>query len=433
MDQLEPLVGKLLKPTNQRIGKILGGDSPLHESTVRSWQRNNPELFEEKLLEYRKIKSPFVSKVDFSLLNSDYEDIISIENLKDKIIPGIVDKDNNVLVPVNFLDILKYIEEIRNFKGCNVISIANFKGGVGKTTTAVNLSTILSFYGFNVLMVDFDIQGNTTSMFDIYRYKKNPNKKPDLSLIDLEQIYDMEKSDFKYSIVDLLCEIEHDDIKDLVKNNIVNLNDRVKTRGKLDILPNDSSIENALKFEDIETKLKTYGNINQVLDEVLSYVKNDYDFVIIDTPPSIKLDLRMAVLATDYFIIALTPDKMAKDGISSFVVPIEMNSKAYRKLKNKDIVILGGIMNQYQSNINIHRLNKDLIEEELINTVINSDLGETSLFKQFIKIDNVLKESQTDMGAVLLYDPTNELVRDYFNLVDEILEKILIDKYSKEL
>lgn len=172
MDQLEPLVGKLLKPTNQRIGKILGGDSPLHESTVRSWQRNNPELFEEKLLEYRKIKSPFVSKIDFSLLNNDYEDIISIENLKDKIIPGIVDKDNNVLVPVNFLDILKYIEEIRNFKGCNVISIANFKGGVGKTTTAVNLSTILSFYGFNVLMVDFDIQGNTTSMFDIYRYKK---------------------------------------------------------------------------------------------------------------------------------------------------------------------------------------------------------------------------------------------------------------------
>ena len=46
-------------------------------------------------------------------------------------------------------------------------------------------------------------------------------------------------------------------------------------------------------------------------------------------------------------------------------------------------------------------LNKELIEEELTNTVINSDLGETSLFKQFIKIDNVLKESQTDMGAVL--------------------------------
>jgi len=430
MERFEPLVGKLFKPTNQKIGKVLGGENPLHESTVRSWQRNSPELFEEKLLEYRQLKSPFISQEDFNKLGNSQNDF-TMQDVESKNIPAIIDKDKNILVPVNISDILKYIEEIRSFNECNVISIANFKGGVGKTTTAVNLSTILSFYGFNVLLVDFDIQGNTTSMFDIYRYKKNPSKKPDLSIIDLEQIYDLSRSDFKYSIVDLLCEIENDDIKNLIKENIVNLNDRVKTRGRLDMLPNDSCIENALKFEDIETKLKTYGNINQVLDEVLSYVKNDYDFVIIDTPPSIKLDLRMAVLATDYFIIALTPDKMAKDGISSFVVPIEMNSKAYRKLKNKDIVILGGIMNQYQSNINIHRLNKELIEEELINTVMNSDLGDTSLFKQFIKIDNILKESQTDMGAVLLYDPTNELVRDYFNLVDEILEKILIDKYSK--
>ncbi len=431
MEQFEPLIGKIIKPTNQKMGKVLGGDEPLHESTVRSWQRNSPDLFEEKLLEYRKIKSPFISQEDFYKINNDQNKLISMEQLINKDIPAILDKENNILVPINFLDILKYIEEIRSFNSCNVVSIANFKGGVGKTTTAVNISTILSFYGFNVLIVDFDIQGNTTSMFDIYRYKKNPNKKPDLSIIDLEQIYDSERSDFKYSIVDLLCEIENDNIKDLIKKNIVNLNDRVKVRGRFDMLPNDSSIENALKFEDIETKLKTYGNINQVLDEALSHVKHNYDFVIIDTPPSIKLDLRMAVLATDYFIVALTPDKMAKDGIASFIVPIEMNSKSYRKLKGKDIVILGGIMNQYQSNINIHRLNKDLIEEELINTVMNSDLGETSLFKQFIKIDNVLKESQTDMGAVILYDPTNELVRDYFNLVDEIIEKILIDKYSK--
>jgi len=435
MEQFKPLIGKTFKPTNQKIGKVLGGDSAIHESTIRSWQRNKPELFEHKLLEYRRIKSPFVFKDDYLKLNKNFKDKdkLKLRYVYKKDIPVIVDKNEKLLVPVNYEDIQKYIEEIRNFNESNVISIANFKGGVGKTTTAVNLSTILSFYGFNVLMVDFDIQGNTTSMFDIYRYKKSPNKKPDLSISDLEQIYDIKKSDFKYSIVDLLCEIEHDDIQKLIKDNIVNLNDRVKTRGKIDILPNDSSIENALKFEDIEIKLKTYGNINQVLDEVLSYVKHDYDFVIIDTPPSIKLDLRMAVLATDYFIIALTPDKMAKDGISSFVVPIEMNSKSYRKLKNKDIVILGGIMNQYQSNINIHRLNKELIEEELINTVENSDLGETSLFKQFIKIDNILKESQIDMGSVILYDPTNELVRDYFNLVDEILEKILIDKYSKDI
>jgi len=432
MNKFEPLVGKLVKPTNQKIGKILGGKSPLHESTVRNWKKNKLDVYEEKLLEYRLMKAPFITKDDFIKSNSGYDsELLTIKNIENKMLSGIKDKNGELLFPTNLLDIMKYIEEIRNFKDPSVISIANFKGGVGKTTTTINLATILSFYGFNVLLVDFDIQGNTTAMFDIYRYKKNPNKKPNLSLVDLEQIYDIKKSDFVYSIVDLLCEIENDIIEDLIKNNIVNLNDRVKTKGKLDILPNDSSIENALKFEDIETKLKTYGNINQVLDEVLGFVKKDYDFIIIDTPPSIKLDLRMAVLATDYFVVALTPDKMAKDGISSFIVPIEMNSKAYKKLKKKDIVILGGIINQYQSNINIHKLNKEMIEDELINTVENSDLGETSLFEQFIKMDNILKEAQTDMGSVLLYEPTHELVRDYFNLVDEILEKILIDKYSK--
>lgn len=430
MTLFEPLTGKITKPINQKIGKVLGGNEPIHESTIRNWQRNNSEYFEERLLQYRTMKSPFITDTDFKKMHPTSEHI-TFDAIVNKSIPGILDKENNVLVPVNLEDILKYIDEIRSFGDSNVVSIANFKGGVGKTTTAVNVSTILSFYGFNVLVVDFDIQGNTTSMFDIYRYKKNPNKKPDLSIVDLEQIYDWERSDFRYSIIDMLCEIENDNIESLIRENIVSLNDRVKVRGKLDILPNDSSIENALKFEDIGTKLKTYGNINQVLDEVLGHVKSDYDFVIIDTPPSIKLDLRMAVLATDYFIIALTPDRMAKDGIASFIVPIEMNSKSYRKLKGKDVVILGGIMNQYQSGIRVQRLNKDLIEEELINTVMNSDLGETTLFKQFIKVDNVLKESQTDMGAVLLYDPTNELVRDYFNLVDEILEKILIDKYSK--
>jgi cellulose biosynthesis protein BcsQ len=122
---------------------------------------------------------------------------------------------------------------------------------------------------------------------------------------------------------------------------------------------------------------------------------------------------------------------MSKDGIAPFVVPIEMNSKAYKRHKKKDIVVLGGIMNMFQNNINIHRTNKELVADDLINTIENSNLGESSLFDQFIKRDNVLTESQADMGSVLLYEPTHELVRDYFNLVDEILERILIDKYSK--
>ena len=427
----KPLQGKLTKPTNQRIGKVLGeNNKPIHESTIRSWKKKDPILFKQKILEYRLKKSPFIPKEDFETI----EDNVAIKKGKDlvlnKKLPGILDKDNNILYPVNLTDILKNKEELDNFSECNVLSVANFKGGVGKTTTAVNIATTLSFYGFKVLLCDFDIQGNTTSMFDLYRYKAN-EKKVDLSILDLEVLYDIEKSDFKYTIIDLIAEIENDDIENIIKSSVINLNDRVHTVGQLDILPNTNSIENSFKFEDIDKQLKTYGNVNQALDDVLSYIKDDYDFIIIDTPPSISLPLRMSVLATDYFLIALTPDKMSKDGIAPFVVPIEMNSKAYKRYKKKDIVVLGGIMNMFQSNINIHKMNMELVAEDLENTIENSNLGESSLFEQFIKRDNVLTEAQSDMGAVLLYEPTHELVRDYFNLVDEILERILIDKYSK--
>ncbi len=426
-----PLLGRLSKPTNQRIGKVLGDkNKPIHESTVRSWKRKDTDLFNKMVLEYRLKKAPFITKEDFYSLEENKIIDKNDELVLNGTIPGIVDKDNNILYPVNLASILEYIEELKSFNETNVLTLANFKGGVGKTTLTVNLATVLSFYGFNVLLADFDIQGNTTSMFDLYRYKRD-EKKVDLNITDLDILYDIEKSDFKYTMIDLIAEIENDNIEDIIKKSVINLNDRVSTIGRLDILPNANNIENALKFEDIDKQLKTYGNVNQVLDDVLSYVKDDYDFVIIDTPPSISLPLRMSVLATDYFLIALTPDKMSKDGIAPFLVPIEMNSKAYYRHKKKDIVVLGGIMNMFQNNINIHRTNKELVADDLINTIENSKLGESSLFNQYIKRDNILTESQADMGSALLYEPTNELVRDYFNLTDEILERILIDKYSK--
>ena len=70
MNKFEPLIGKIIKPTNQKIGKILGGKSPLHESTVRSWKKNKLDIYEEKLLEYRLMKSSFITKEDFNKLTN---------------------------------------------------------------------------------------------------------------------------------------------------------------------------------------------------------------------------------------------------------------------------------------------------------------------------------------------------------------------------
>lgn len=412
----------LTKPSNEKIGKYFN----IHESTVRKRIKESPELFDSNLIDYRMAKMPFISIDDYNTAKGTKYTIDNVLNME---IPAVLNKDGSYLIPTVWEELKIAKEEIKKFPGCNVISLSNYKGGVGKTSSLINISTALSLAGFDVLVVDSDIQGNTTSMFDLYREKRS--KSIDLQVTNIEELYDIENSDFKYTIVDLMAEVGNDNIESMAKESIVNLNSKVPTIGKLDIIPNASNIENALKFEYIDKLLVNYGNINQALDEVLSYVKEDYDFILIDTPPSISLPLRMSIMATDYFILILTPDKMSKDGIAPFLVPIEMHRKTYRKEKGKDITVLGGILNKYQKNSKIQQANKDIIDEDLTATVGNSELGSANLFDQIIKLDNILNEAQYQTGSALIYNPTHELVRDYFNVSLEILERIVIDKMSK--
>ena len=413
--QIQLLSGNIVKPTNVALGSFLAkkekdlkNPKKYTEGTIRAWRKNNIDKYKEHLFEYSIEKSPFITKKEYKkLCKRESKKPIKEDAIRSLKYPGILNKNNDILFPVNLNDIVENKKILKEF-GTNVLTFANFKGGVGKTTTAINISTVLAFYGYKVLIVDFDIQGNTTSMFDLYK-----------------------GIDFENTIIDLMYNIENDDIEKSIKKSIINLNDKISIIGKLDILPNSSDLENAEKFENIENRLKTYGNINQTLDEVLVSVKNNYDFVIIDTPPSIGLPLRMSVLATDYFLLVLQPDKMAKDGMPSFIKPIEKNAKAYRKYKSKDITILGGIMNKYQENINIQKINSELISEDLENTVENSNLGISKLFNSTIKSTNKLIEAQAQIGSLLMYDPTNEINRDYFNLADEIIENIITDKYAK--
>jgi len=414
--------GNLKKPTNEILGKFFD----MTESTVRYHKNNNQENFDNMLREYRMKNSPFIPLQDYNLtMNTNYseEDILTHK------IPGILNKDGNVLIPTVIDDIISTLKILKGMKGSNVISLSNFKGGVGKSSTAINIATVLSFFCAKVLIVDLDIQGNTTSMFDIYRNKKT--SRVDLQNMNsrVEELYDLETSDYKYTIVDLMASVEQDNLAEMVKESIININDKVSTIGQIDIIPNSCSIENAMKFEKIDKYLANSANIDNGLNKVLSLIKDDYDFIIIDTPPSISLPLRMSIVATDYFIITLTADKMAKDGISPFLAPIEYYKKAYDK--KDDVVVLGGILNKFQ-NSNIQKVNKDTIDKTLLVNTTNAGLGDATLFEQVIKNSNVMIEAQSETCSVLVYEPTHEIVRDYFNLSIEIIERIIIDKKSKQ-
>ncbi|WP_418181313.1 AAA family ATPase (plasmid) [Aliarcobacter lanthieri] len=414
-------------PSNTDIAKMID----VSEGTIRRKKKSklpgDQEEYNNLILKFRLEKSPFMPIEDYNLTRETNYKEADVLNYK---IPGILTKNGDILVPSTLDRILTPLNILKNMKECNVISFSNFKGGVGKTTSTVNIATTLSFMGANVLLVDMDPQGNTTSMFDIFRPKRS--KEIDLNETKLENIYDLDKADYKYTIIDLLAEVGNENIAEMVKEGVVSLNknDNVPTIGKLDILPNSSVYENVYKSEQLDRILNVYGNVNKALDDILSYIKNDYDFILIDTPPTIKQELRMSVMASDYFIIVLTPDKMSKDGIEPFMAPIERHQSVYKKEKGKDIVILNAILNKFQSNSVIQKSNKDSIENDLFVTIKSSNLGESKLYETIVKLDNILTEAQFDKGSALLYKPNHPLVRDFFDLTEEILDDIINKKLN---
>ena len=94
------------------------------------------------------------------------------------------------------------------------------------------------------------------------------------------------------------------------------------------------------KSEQLDRILNVYGKQTKRLMIFFKLCKNDYDFILIDTPPTIKQELRMSAMASDYFIIVLTPDKMSKDGIEPFIAPIERHQAAYKKKKEKERIFV---------------------------------------------------------------------------------------------
>ena len=154
-----------------------------------------------------------------------------------------------------------------------IISIANQKGGVGKTTTAVNLSCILAKKGKKVLLVDTDPQGNATSGLGIEK--------------------DMEFSTYDLLVGDVLAE---DIIQDTAINN-------------LSITPSNMNLAGA------EVQLVSMMSREQRMKEKLDVIKDEYDFILIDCPPSLGLITLNAFTASDSVLIPVQCEYYALEGL----------------------------------------------------------------------------------------------------------------------
>ncbi len=247
-----------------------------------------------------------------------------------------------------------------------IIAIANQKGGVGKTTTAVNISTILAKKGKKTLMIDADPQGNATSGLGI-------DKNVELSTYDI-LIGDT-------SIEETLQETQ-------IKN--------------LKVCPSTINLAGAevelVSAEEREFRLK------RKLDEI----KEEYDYVIIDCPPSLGLITLNSFTASDSVLIPVQCEYYALEGLGQLINTINI----VKKVMNKKLEIEGAVLTMYDARTN---LSNQVVKE------VNKYF-ENKVYKTVIPRNVKLSEAPSFGMPITVYDPRSKGARCYEKLAKEILK-----------
>ncbi|MGB9683058.1 MAG: ParA family protein [bacterium] len=251
-----------------------------------------------------------------------------------------------------------------------VMAVANQKGGVGKTTTVINLGFALAEYGKKVLLVDNDPQGNTTSGVSEER-----NLKPSL--------YEA-----------LVYEISTRDVIYPLRNG-----DR-SVRDNIDLIPSNLDLAGA-EIELVSTFLRELR-----LKRVLDSITNEYDYVLIDCPPSLGLLTVNALSASQYILIPLQCEYYALEGISQLLKSIEL----VKKNLNPHLDVLGVLLTMYNRTILAQQVLEDarrFFKDKVFNTVIprNVRLSEAPSFSK-----SILEYADNSSGAIAYRELAKELI-----------------------
>lgn len=251
-----------------------------------------------------------------------------------------------------------------------VFSIANQKGGVGKTTTAVNLATGLAAVGKKVLLIDLDSQGNATTAFAIPPEERNPSS---YNLIVDEGV----------KISETLKEV----------NNIPNLYVSPAT----------------IDLSACDVELATRISREFILKNKLKEVSNQFDYALIDCPPSLGLLTVNALTASDYVMIPLQCEFYSLEGLSYLLQTIELVSNNL----NEDIDIGGVLLTMYDRR---NKLTKDVEAE------VREFFGE-KVFDTLIPRNVKLSEAPSHGVPGIVYDHRSTGARAYMMLAKEVLNR----------
>ena len=258
-----------------------------------------------------------------------------------------------------------------------IISLANQKGGVGKTTTTVNLGTILAKKGKKVLLIDADPQGNATSGLGV-------------------------EKEVEYSTYDIL--VNDIKIQDAIQDTIIK---------NLKVCPANMSLAGA------EVELVSMMSREQRLKEKLDEVKDYFDYILIDCPPSLGLITLNAFTASNSVLIPVQCEYFALEGLGQLINTINL----VKKHLNKEIQIEGALLTMYDIRTN---LSNQVVKEV-------KKYFENKVYKTVIPRNVRLSEAPSYGMPITEYDPRSKGAKSYTKFAKEFLKKNEEEKKAKHM
>ena len=248
-----------------------------------------------------------------------------------------------------------------------IISITNQKGGVGKTTTAINLSAALAEANQKILLVDFDPQINATTGLGI------------------------ELDDSDKTIIDAIH--QKDQARNFIKRDVKN---------NLDVFPG------SIELSSIETELLGRDDREKELKKVLDPMRDEYDYIIIDCPPAVGIITVNALVASDACIIPVQCEYFSLEGLKQVLSAVEL----IRSGMNPSLKIEGLLFTMFDSRT---RLAQDVV------SMIRSNINDVRVFETMIPRNVRLAEAPSNGVSILEYDGSSVGADRYRKLAGEIL------------